>query len=61
MFGFIPNTKPASEASVFYESDKSFADKYAEALIKMRNEKDSVKRMKMNNRLALGITDFSDL
>lgn len=64
MFGFIKNfktQKPISEGDIFYDNNKKFADKYAEALIKIRNEKDLIKREKMNSRLALGITDFSDL
>lgn len=40
---------------------KNFADDYAESYQKMMKETDPLKKDKMANRLALGITDFSDL
>lgn len=45
----------------YVDSQKSKADRFAEAMLKIRNETDPLKREKMNARLAYGITDFSDL
>lgn len=42
-------------------ANKQFADSYAEAYMKMQQESDPIKQAKMNARLALGVTDFSDL
>ena len=62
MFGFsIGLNKITNEADYEYQCKKNFADRYAEAKVAIDNEKDPVKRDKMSIRLALGVTDFSDL
>ena len=62
MFNWLNNQKEAMNESEYrYEMEKQFADRYAEASIIARNEKDPIKREKMYMRLALLITDFSDL
>ena len=53
--------KSQNEAAMLTENSKLFADKFAESLNRMRNETDPIKQSKMNMRLALGVTDFSDL
>lgn len=62
MFGWaIGLNKVTNEEDYRYEAKKNFADKYAEAKFMIANEKDPLKKEKMSVRLALGITDFSDL
>lgn len=40
---------------------KKYADQRVVCETMIKNEKDPLKKAKMNSRLALGITDFSDL
>lgn len=54
-------TKKMNGADYMQESSKKFADKNAECEFIINNETDPIKREKMKSRLALGITDFSDL
>lgn len=64
MFGLYTTRKaqrPMNETQIYKEQAKIFADRYAECRIMINNEKDPIKREKMNARLAVGITDFSDL
>lgn len=62
MFGWsVGMNKTTNEKEYEYNAKKDYADRYAESLETMRNEKDPVKQQKMNMRLAMGITDFSDL
>lgn len=64
MFGLYTTRKvkrPMNETQIYREQSKRFADKYAECRIMINNEQDPIKRAKMNARLAVGITDFSDL
>lgn len=44
-----------------YEKMKNLADRTAEAEYLMSIEKDPLKRLKMEKRLEVGVTDFSDL
>lgn len=53
--------RPMNETQIRKVQAKTFADRYAECSIMIDNEKDPIKRAKMNARLAVGITDFSDL
>lgn len=53
--------KIKNQSELEYESLKHKADLEAEALIRIRNEKDPDKKIKMQSRLNNGITDFSDL
>ena len=55
------NNKTTNQLDYEYERKKNFADKYVEAEIAIANEKDPVKKRKMSMRLALNVTDFSDL
>ena len=67
MFGWLfrtldpGNYEYENDADKEERSKKEYADSYTEACYRIRNEKDPLKREKMENRLALGITDFSDL
>lgn len=60
------NKKPTfveccNESEAMNKSLKTQMDNIAEAEFNIRNETDPLKRAKMESRLALGITDFSDL
>lgn len=54
-------SKKKISGNLNYERRKSFADKYSEARYQIEKESDPLKREKMTSRLALGVTDFSDL
>lgn len=53
--------KNATKSDIDYEASKTFADKLAECKIMVENEKDPIKKAKMELRLSLGILDFSDI
>lgn len=64
MFGLYTTRKvqrAKNETQIYREQSKRFADKYAECAIMIDNEQDPIKKAKMNARLAVGNTDFSDL
>ena len=59
-----PNTKktiPMNSADVDRLKYKQQADAKAEAEIRCQNETDPLKKLKMQNRIQLGVYDFSDL
>lgn len=67
LFGINPDIdveklhKTPNEAELMTRSNKIKADNYAKARFKIQNETDPLKKEMMNSRLALGITDFSDI
>lgn len=62
LFGYgYKKPSKINNADYMIDSSKKFADRCAEAEIAIKNEKDPLKKRKMENRLAVGITDFSDL
>ena len=67
MFGFnrITGKKKIKKVNNISTSQsnikKDKVDNFTVALYMMRNEKDPIKRTKMNMRLSQGIYDFSDL
>lgn len=50
-----------NEAYYMEQSNKRHADKLVECQIRIENEKDPIKKRKMESRLNFGVTDFSDL
>lgn len=59
MFNYLINENLSDHMTI--KEKKTYADRYAEALHIMRNEKDPIKREKMNARIAMNVFDFSDL
>lgn len=55
------NKKIQNDISNRNNFQKQWADKYTELYAIYEKEKDPIRKSKMQNRLALGILDFSDL
>lgn len=53
--------QPSSDYEYYEMLYKNRADKMAEAKIQIEKETDPIRKIKMQERLSFGVTDFSDI
>lgn len=61
MYKLFLSRRPRTEIELQMQVSATFADKYAECQYRISRETDELKKSKMEARLALGVTDFSDI